>query len=114
MDVLGDEFGGFVGLYGRNGREEINKLDSGVAVCKEEIKAVFNFTNVDTFSVRIVLEDELFEVEESTLVGDLLPYLDAGAPGIGGIGFGAVRALGVDDYELDFESLDEVGVLEGL
>lgn len=114
MDILRDELGGFVGLDGRNGGEEIDHLDGGVAMREKEVEAVFDFADVDTFSMRIVLEDELLEIEESTLVGDLLANLDAGTPGVGGIGFGAVGALGIDDYELDFEGLYEVGVLVGL
>jgi hypothetical protein len=64
--------------------------------------------------VRVVLEDQLLEVEEGTLVRDLLADLNTRSPGVGGVGFGTVGALGIDDDEFDFEGLDEEGRLESL
>ena len=60
-----------------------------------------------------VFEDELLEIEKGAFVGDLLPHLDDGAPGIGRKGLGAVGTLVVGDDVFDFEGLLEDGVLEG-
>jgi len=114
VDILRNELGRFVRFYGGDGGEEVNEFDGAVAGGEEKVESVLNFPDVDTLSVSIVLENKLLEVEESALVRDLLAHLDTGAPGIRSVGFGAIGALSVNDNELDFKGLEEVGVLVGL
>jgi hypothetical protein len=52
-----------------------------------------------------VLENELLEVEEGSLVVDLLSDLYDGAPGVFRCELCAVRALRVGDDELDLKDL---------
>lgn len=85
-----------------------------VALRVEEVKAVFSLTDVDGVAVRVVFEDQLFEVEESAFVGDLLADLHARAPGICGVGFRAVGALVVGHDILDLEALLENCAFERL
>lgn len=114
VDILRNKLGRLGRFYGCDGGKEIDELDSAIAGGEEKVKSVLNFTDVDTLSMSIMLEDKLLEVEEGALVRNLLAHLDTGAPGIRSVGFGAVRALSVDNDELDFKGLKEVGVLVSL
>ena len=113
MDVGGYELLGFLGARGEDGGEEGEELVGVVALGEVEVETGVGFADVDGVFVGGVFEDELFEVEEGSFVGDFLADLDDGAPGVGCEGFGAVGTLvGVDDI-FNFEGLFEDGTLEG-
>lgn len=114
MCVHGDQLFRLLVLDGSDGAEEIDKLLSRVASGEEKVDAFVDLLDVDGVSVCLMLENELLEVEESSLVGDLLAHLDDGAPGVVGEGFGAIRALLVGLDKLDLECLLEDGTLESL
>lgn len=61
-----------------------------------------------------MFEDQLFEVEESAFVGDLLADLHARTPGVCGIGFRAVGTLVIGHNVLDLETLLENCAFERL
>lgn len=71
----------------------------------EEVESIFDLGDRDGILVGVVLEDELLEVQESTLVVDLLANLDEGAPGVLGGETSALRALGSLNDVLDLEDL---------
>lgn len=85
-----------------------------VALCIEEVKAVFGLADVDGIAVGIMFEDQLFEVEESAFVGDLLADLHARTPGVCGIGFRAVGTLVIGHNVLYLETLLENCAFERL
>ena len=76
-----------------------------VSLGVEKVKAVFGFAYVDGVFVRRVFEDELFEVEEGSFMGDFLADLDDCAPGVGCEGFGAVGTLVIVHHVLHFKGL---------
>ena len=49
----------------------------------EKVQAIFDLFNIYCLFVGRVFEDELFEIEEGSLMWDFLPYLDYSSPGIG-------------------------------
>jgi sulfur carrier protein ThiS len=100
-------------LHRHDTAQEIDKLLGMVSRREEEIDTVMNFLDVDCVTVSTVLEDKLLEVEESTLVGDLLANLDDGAPCVVCETFLTIGALLVGLDELDFEGLLQNGALEG-
>lgn len=71
-----------------------------------------DFLDVDCVTVSTVLEDKLLEVEESTLVLNLLADLDDGAPCVVCETLLTIGALLVGLDELDLEGLLEDGALE--
>ena len=93
MDVLRDELLGFFHADGGYGGEEVDEFFGVVPGGVEEVEAVGRFADVDRVAVGGMFEDELFEVEKGSFVGDLLADLNDGAPGICGEGFGAVGTL---------------------
>lgn len=62
--------------------QEIRHLDRVLLRRKEKIESVLDFGYRNTVAIGVVLEDELFEVKESTLVVDLLSDLDHRSPGV--------------------------------
>ena len=105
VNVHGDELLGFLGAYWGDRGEEVDELVSVVTLCIEEVESVFGFADVDCVFVGGVLEDELFEVEEGSFVGNFLADLDDSAPGIGSEGLGAVRTLVVVHHVFHFKRL---------
>lgn len=77
-------------------RQEVAHLDSAISLRIEEIQSISLFVDVDriptrqldhreAFSnslVRIMLQDQLFQPQESTFVRNLLPDLDGSFPGV--------------------------------
>lgn len=66
----------------RDGGQKIDHLGGMLSTRVEKVETVLDFFDGDGVLVGAVLEDELFEVEEGTLVIDFLPNLDEGAPGV--------------------------------
>jgi hypothetical protein len=75
----------------------------------EKVETVFTFADGHGISIRSMLQDELFEVEESALVVDLLSYLDDSSPCIFRCETGAVWTLSILDDELDLKHLLQYG-----
>jgi hypothetical protein len=71
----------------------------------EKVETILLLVDGYGILMRIVLKDELFEVEKSSLVLHLLSDLDHGTPCVLGRKTCAVRALTVLNDELDFEDL---------
>ena len=113
VDVHRDQLLRLLALHGHDTAEEIDKLLGVVSSREEEIDTIVNFLDVDCITVGTVLEDKLLEVEESTLVGDLLANLDDGAPCVVRETLLTIGALLVGLDELDFEGLLQNGALEG-
>lgn len=101
-------------LDGGNGTEEIDHLQSVLLRRVEEVESILDLLNTDGIFVGVVLEDELLEVQESTLVVDLLSDLDECSPGVLGGETGALGALGSLDDVLDLEDLLQDGRREDL
>jgi len=80
VDIHGDEFLGFLRSDRRNRVQKVDEFLGLISCCIVKIQSILHFLNVDCVFVCAVLENELFEVEESSLVGDLLADLDASSP----------------------------------
>lgn len=113
VDVHRNQLLRLLTLHWYDTAEEIDKLLGMISCREEEIDTVVNFLDVDCITVGTVLEDQLLEVEESTLVLDLLANLDDGAPCVVCETLLTIRALLVGLDELDLEGLLENGALEG-
>lgn len=71
--------------YSPNGSDtsqEIRHFDRMLLRREEEIESIFNFCYRDTVPIGVVLENELFEVQEGTFVVDFLSDLDHRSPGV--------------------------------
>ncbi len=77
------------------------------SLCVEKIETVLGFVDRDCVLVCVVLEDELFEVEESTLVLHLLTNLNHSTPCVLCRKTRAVWALTILNDKLDLEDLLE-------
>lgn len=71
----------------------------------EEVQAIAGFLDRNRVLLGVVFEDQLFEIEESTLVRNFLSNLDDSFPCIFGGEFGAIGALSVLDKIFDLEGL---------
>jgi hypothetical protein len=100
--------------HGSDGLEEVDELGGVAAVAKVEVEPVGHLLDADGVGVRVVLEDELLEVEEGALVIDLLARLHDGLPRVIGEAGRASRALHHLHDELDDEHLLEDGRREDL
>lgn len=80
MYVFADKLWGCLDVDRDDALQEIKKLDGLVLVCEKEVDAVFGLFDVDSVAMCAVLEDELFEEKERSLVQDLLPDLYGGSP----------------------------------
>ena len=112
VDVHGNQLLRLLALHRYDTAEEVDKLLCMVSRREEEINTVVNFLDVDCVAMGTVLEDKLLEVEESTLVSDLLANLDDGAPCVVCKTLLTIGALLVGLDEFDFESLLQNGALE--
>ena len=85
-------------------------------VARGEVKVdtVGHFLDVDRLFMRALLENELFEVQEGSLMWYFLPHLHYCAPGIVCIALGAVGTLSVLLHEFDFERLLKYRALKRL
>jgi len=72
---------------------EVDKLESVASVIEVEIDTVGHFANGEGVGVGRVLQDELFQEEERSLVIDLLSHLRDRSPGVFGLRSRASRAL---------------------
>jgi hypothetical protein len=93
--------------------QELNHLIGVVSLSKVEVKTILGFLNVNGILVSTVLEDDLLEVEEGSLVRDLLTNLNSSAPGVVGIGLLTVGALLRGDDVFHLKCLLDDGTLEG-
>ena len=59
MDIVGDQFLRFLASYRRDRIQEINEFLGVVPLSIKEVETIFNFSNVDCVSVRVVFQDEL-------------------------------------------------------
>lgn len=73
----------------------------------KEIESVLDFLYADRVLVGVVLKDELLEVQERSLVVDLLSDLNQRTPGVLGGETSALGTLGALDDVLDLENLLE-------
>jgi hypothetical protein len=112
VDVHRNQLLRLLAFHGHDTAEEIDEFLGVVSRREEEIDTVVNFLDVDCVTVSTVLENKLLEVEESTLVGDLLADLDDGAPCVVCETLLTIGALLVGLDELDFESLLQNGALK--
>lgn len=94
--------------------EELDHLEGVLLGGVEEVESVLDLSDRDGILVGVVLEDELLEVQESTLVVDLLANLNEGAPGVLGGETSALGALRSLDHVLDLEDLLKDGGREDL
>ncbi|RPA81641.1 hypothetical protein BJ508DRAFT_369776 [Ascobolus immersus RN42] len=62
----------------------------------EEIQSILGLLDVRRLEMSLVFDDELFEVQEGPLVGNLLADLHTGSPGMGRVGLCTVGALRTD------------------
>lgn len=85
MDIHGNQLLGLLRLAGNNRAEEIDHLLGVVPLGEEEIQTVLGFLDVHGILVGAVLQDQLLQVQESTLVGDLLANLNRGSPCVVGV-----------------------------
>jgi len=92
--------------------QELDEFYGSRSGLEVEIETVFDFAYIACFFVRVVFEDELFEVEKRSFVRDFLSNLDDGFPCMSGIGFCAVGTLLVGDNEFAFKCLLEDGGCE--
>jgi len=79
-----------------------------------EVQPVFYLLDRDGIFMGIVLEDQLFQKQERSLVRNLLPYLKHSLPCVLCRKFGAVGALSVLNEILHLEHLFNDGVCEDL
>mmetsp|Transcript_9609 Transcript_9609/g.22787 ORF Transcript_9609/g.22787 Transcript_9609/m.22787 type:complete len:490 (+) Transcript_9609:651-2120(+) len=86
-------------------QDEVLELQRVRPVQEVEVNTIWNLLDVDRLLVRFILEDELLEEVESTLVVHLLPHLDDSAPGALRGNHVAVCALEVMDHHLNHEHL---------
>lgn len=77
-----------------------------------EIETIVHFSNVKTLLSSVVLDDQLLEEEEGTLVVDSLSDLNLGNPQMRGVCLLAVIALLVGDNKLNDERLLQEGTIE--
>ena len=91
--------------YGDHACEELDHLLCVTARTIEEVETIFDLLDRDRLLLRAVLEDELLEEEERTLVRDLLPDLHERLPGVLRRELRTVRALAILHEVLDLEHL---------
>lgn len=85
-----------------------------VALCKVEVQTILCFLNVNGILVSTGLQNQLFQVQERPLVGDLLANLDRSSPGVVCITLFAVIALLGCNHIFHLKCLLNDGALEGL
>lgn len=102
MDIHGDELLRLLGPYGGDRVQEVNELFGMISLSVEEIETVLDFFAIDKSAVdpevvsyrRLNLhvycifmsgmfQDELFQIEKSPFVGNLLTHLYDGSPCVG-------------------------------
>ena len=92
-------------LDGSDSTEEFDHLQRVLLRRVEEIESVLDFLHRNRILVGVVLKDELLEVQESTLVVDLLSHLDERSPGVLGGQSSTFWTLRSGDGVFDFEDL---------
>jgi hypothetical protein len=105
MNIHGDEFLRLLHPYRRDRIQKVDELLCLISVCEEEVQTILDFLDVDSILVCAMLEDELFEVEESSLMRDLLSNLNASSPCIRGVRLCAVWTLLVCNHVFHLECL---------
>ena len=85
MDIHGNQLLGLLCLARNNGAEEIDHLLGVIPLGEEEIQTVLRFLDVHGILVGAVLQNQLLQVQEGTLVGDLLANLNRGSPCVVGV-----------------------------
>lgn len=82
LDVLRDELFRRFRFDGSDSAEEFDHLQRMLLCRVEEIESILDFLDGNRVLVGVVLEDELFEIQESTLVVDLLSNLHECSPSV--------------------------------
>lgn len=85
-----------------------------VALRKVEVQTILCFLDVNGILVGTGLQNQLFQVQERPLVGDLLANLDRSSPGVVCITLFAVVALLRCNHIFHLKCLLNDGALEGL
>ena len=85
--------------------EEVDEFLGLISRGIVKVQPILNLFNVDCVLVCPMFQDELFEVKESPLVGNLLSNLYASPPCIRSIGLRAVGTLLVRHHVFDFKCL---------
>lgn len=114
MNIHGDELLGLLGSDRSHTAEELDHSFGFITLSVVEIQTVLRFLDIDRILVCAVLQNELLEVKEGTLMGNLLSKLDGRAPGVVGETLLTVRALLCSDNILNLETLLNDCTLESL
>lgn len=85
--------------------EELEHPQCSLSLEIIEIQTILSFEDVDTIFVCAMFQDELLEVEESTLMWNLLSDLYRGLPGVFCCHSGTIWTLGTENSVGDFENL---------
>mmetsp|Transcript_12425 Transcript_12425/g.31512 ORF Transcript_12425/g.31512 Transcript_12425/m.31512 type:complete len:207 (-) Transcript_12425:253-873(-) len=103
--ILGDQLLGSFVSYRKHLGQKVNKFHAMASVVEIKVQAVCFFLNSDDFLVGIVLQDQLFQVEERTLVIHLLSGLANCNPGMLCLRFLALGTHVCVDDIFDYKSL---------
>lgn len=111
MDIGGDELLGGLVLHGHDRTQELEHLDGMRALTIVEINTVLDLTNVGGIFVCVMLEDQLLQVQEGTLMLHFLTHLYNRLPGVLGSHTRTLVTLLVGHHILNFEYLlqDRIG-----
>lgn len=132
MDIHGDKLLRLLGLNRGDRGQEVNKFLGVVPLSVEKIKTILDFFAVGRSALKSksnlkarrlnlhiygffmsgMFQYELFEVEESAFVRNLLAHLYDGSPCVGCKTLCTIRALMVRNDVFNFESLLQDGPLE--
>lgn len=93
--------------YGYHAGEELDHLLRVTPLGVEKVKTIPDFLHGDGVLLRAVLQDELFQEQESPLMRDLLANLDERLPGVLRCELRTVRALTILDQILNLKHLLE-------
>jgi hypothetical protein len=90
VNIHTDQFLTLLDMGRHDSLQKVDKSFSMISLCEEEIDSIVDLLDIDSILVRSVLQDQLLEEEESTLMRDLLSDLDRGSPSIGCVTLGTV------------------------
>lgn len=91
--------------------EEVEEGFGMIPLGEEEIDTIAGLFDIGRIVVRVVLKNELLEMEERPLVRNVLSHLHAGTPMVLGVRLGAIRALLVHHHIYHFEGLLEDNIV---
>ncbi|KAH3669395.1 hypothetical protein OGAPHI_001516 [Ogataea philodendri] len=114
MNVLTDQLLGLFRLDRNHAVEEIDHLGCVVSLRIIEIKTVLGLFDRNGIHVCVVFKNELFQVQECSLMLDFLPDLNGSTPCIDRVRLGTVGTLHSNNHVLHLETLLDDGVGESL